>query len=129
MGLRMEDTGTSSNPACILTYYERLHELDAKYSRANNGVGVGTDILRTKLMELPQAYSFAVHCMEQDDIAARRDSKSQGPRLRRGSTAGLPQACGSRRNSCVAEPPSPRGVRRRKCRSNWRRRLAAPSQC
>lgn len=40
------------------------------------------------------------------DIAARRDSKSQGPRLRRGSTAGLPQACGSRRNSCVAEPPS-----------------------
>ena len=77
MGLRMEDTGTSSNPACILTYYERLHELDAKYSRANNGVGVGTDILRTKLMELPQAYSFAVHCMEQDDIAARRDGREQ----------------------------------------------------
>ena len=75
MGLRMEDTGTSANPACILTYYERLHELNAKYSRANDGVGVSTDILRTKLMELPESYSFAVHCMEQDDLAAKRDGR------------------------------------------------------
>ena len=75
MGLRMEDTSTPSNPACILTYYERLYELNAKYSRANDGVGVSTDILRTKLMELPESYSFAVHCMEQDDLAAKRDGR------------------------------------------------------
>ena len=56
MALQMHDTGESGNPACMLTYYNALNELDARYARANEGEGVPHSILRTELMELPEQY-------------------------------------------------------------------------
>ena len=72
MALQMHDTGESGSPACMLTYYNALNELDARYARANEGEGVPHSILRTKLMELPEQYSFALHCLREADVEDRR---------------------------------------------------------
>ena len=72
MSLQMHDTGDSGNPACMLTYYNALNELDARYARANDGEGVPRSILRTKLMELPEQYSFALHCLQEADVEDKR---------------------------------------------------------
>jgi hypothetical protein len=61
MSLKLPQTGDQHNAASMLTYYEKLTEINAKYKKANNDVGVSTDILRAKLMELPPAYSWPAH--------------------------------------------------------------------
>ena len=72
MSLQMEATGDAESLPCMLTYYNALNELDARFAKTNNGTGVPRSILRAKLMELPEKYSFPVHCMEQADIEDRR---------------------------------------------------------
>ena len=67
MRLTMRATGTRDTPANMMTYYDKLIELDSKYKLANNGIGVDRDVLRTKLLELPSAYDKAVEFIEQDD--------------------------------------------------------------
>ena len=72
MSLQMEATGDAESLPCMLTYYNALNELDARFAKTNNGTGVPRSILRAKLMELPEKYSFPVHCMEQADIEDKR---------------------------------------------------------
>jgi len=77
MALKLVETGDADNPACMLTYYAELGRLDTLYRQANNDVGVGMDILRTKLLELPDAYRFAVHWLEHSDVTAAREGRPQ----------------------------------------------------
>ncbi len=60
MKMEMRATGTRDTPANMMTYYDKLIELNAKYKLANSGVGVDNEILRTKLLQLPEAYEKAV---------------------------------------------------------------------
>ena len=75
MRLTMRATGTRDTPANMMTYYDKLIELDSKYKLANNGIGVDRDVLRTKLLELPSAYDKAVEFIEQDDAMCRRHGR------------------------------------------------------
>ena len=72
MSLQMQSTGNSEVPASIMTYYNALNDLDAEYARANGNVGMPRDILRTKLLQLPESYKFALQCIDEDDIEAER---------------------------------------------------------
>ena len=63
MGLEMRMTGSDASAPCIMTYYGKLNELNAKYAKSNANVGVPVDILRAKLLELPERYSFPQHCL------------------------------------------------------------------
>ena len=75
MRLTMRATGTRDTPANMMTYYDKIIELDSKYRLANNGIGVDRDVLRTKLLELPSAYDKAVEFIEQDDAMCRRQGR------------------------------------------------------
>ena len=75
MSLQMEATGDAESLPCMMTYYDKLIELDSKYKLANNGIGVDRDVLRTKLLELPSAYDKAVEFIEQDDAMCRRHGR------------------------------------------------------
>ena len=77
MTLQMHETGDAESLPCMLTYYNALNELDGRYAKANNGEGVPRSILRAKLMELPEKYSFPLHCMEQADIEDKRLGRQQ----------------------------------------------------
>ena len=72
MALKLQHTGDAKNAASMLTYYNKLIEINEKYSKANDGEGVGNHILRAKLMELPEQYKWPAHCLEQDDVESKR---------------------------------------------------------
>ena len=77
MNLKMIHTGEPGKPANMLTYYNKLSELDAKYARANQKVGVPRDVLRSKLLQLPMKYNAPMTYINQDDVTARRRGYAQ----------------------------------------------------
>ena len=77
MSLQMRSTGSAEAPASILTYYDALNDLNSEYAKANGNVGVSQDILRTKLLQLPESYKFALQCIDENDIEAERLGRPQ----------------------------------------------------